>query len=551
MSNNSVEIAVNDYGDRYINVINQTHFGKLPAKDIVSAIFIQKLNKPATFYIIIGSDSGLLPKYLNLLPIPEKTIYLFIELDIVFPIAEELATLDGSSNIFLTTPDEWEALAKDLNIDQYAFNDKISLVTSLAASEGHIDNYTEIYEEIKQKAFSLNFEFNSKIQSMSYIRESLFNAPFNTNPAIQLKGKGEGSALILGAGPSLGDHIQWIKENQRHITIIAVSRLCGYLIENEITPDIIVSVDAHILNYQQSEEIKYLNDTILIYAYHVNHNLVYNSNVEKYYIGPVFLWDSKLTQENFNVFGPTVTHTSLALAILMGYEKIYLAGVDLCFPNDGRSHIDGQTTNRISEAVVKTYNNEEAGTGHDFLLGIRQLNNLVKGLKGNVYNLSKNAAFIESIPYCNYPQVSFNEKKRISENIKNNQKLNIDKSLKELTSVKDGLIEVEKLCKKALEIIENPIIKIEKIKEKADKIESKLNSKKLKRFFKLSKISAEKNYFKLHNLSSENRTSEHEKTWLMNYYQAHIDGVKKLLPLFFDAIKKINDLERLKLTSKN
>ena len=52
------------------------------------------------------------------------------------------------------------------------------------------------------------------------------------------------TALIIGAGPSLAENIQIIKENREKYVIFAVNKVLRTLIENGIFPDFVVCLDA-------------------------------------------------------------------------------------------------------------------------------------------------------------------------------------------------------------------------------------------------------------------------------------------------------------------
>ena len=87
--------------------------------------------------------------------------------------------------------------------------------------------------------FSQRWLFNT-IQNLSFID--------NTNTGYKiadLENKFVGqTALVIGAGPSLRDNIEKIKENRSKYVIFAVNKVVKTLLENAITPDFIVCMDA-------------------------------------------------------------------------------------------------------------------------------------------------------------------------------------------------------------------------------------------------------------------------------------------------------------------
>ena len=64
-----------------------------------------------------------------------------------------------------------------------------------------------------------------------------------------LTGKFSGqTALIAGAGPSLNDNIAHIQANRNNFIIFCVNKALKYLIQNGITPDFVVCLDASNMN---------------------------------------------------------------------------------------------------------------------------------------------------------------------------------------------------------------------------------------------------------------------------------------------------------------
>ena len=64
-----------------------------------------------------------------------------------------------------------------------------------------------------------------------------------------LDGKYAGqTALIAGAGPSLADNISYIQANRNKLIILAVNKAVKFLLQNGITPDFVVALDARNMN---------------------------------------------------------------------------------------------------------------------------------------------------------------------------------------------------------------------------------------------------------------------------------------------------------------
>ncbi|HOL47867.1 MAG TPA: DUF115 domain-containing protein, partial [bacterium] len=143
--------------------------------------------------------------------------------------------------------------------------------------------------------------------------------------------------LIVCAGPSLENKIEYIKKLKSHIIIAAVDTATKVLLDNGIKPDIIAIVDSQAINYSLIKDLD-LSDIYLlinlivppeIYQKHSPKKIIiYNSNT------PVLDWFEK----NFNIkigylkSGGSVSTILFSFAIFTGCNPIIFVGQDLSFP---------------------------------------------------------------------------------------------------------------------------------------------------------------------------------------------------------------------------
>lgn len=149
--------------------------------------------------------------------------------------------------------------------------------------------------------------------------------------------------IVIAAGPSLDDNMEFLRENQGKKTLVAVGTVFRKLIENDITPDMVVILDPQERTYKQIEglENQKVPMLILLSAYW---------KFAAAYQGDKYLVSSGHTKEMIEYAtehkaelwscGGTVTSLALEVAIRFGAEKIYLVGVDLAYPG-GVSHATG------------------------------------------------------------------------------------------------------------------------------------------------------------------------------------------------------------------
>lgn len=146
--------------------------------------------------------------------------------------------------------------------------------------------------------------------------------------------------VIVAAGPSLDESLEFLRKSQGKRTLIAVGTVFKKLIDAEIVPQLVVIVDPQMRTANQLEGIEDQEIPMLlsmeacwkfadIYAgekYLIP--LAGKKNVAEYAKQhDLGLWPA----------GGTVTYTALDAAIKFGAKKIFLVGADMAFPG-GMTH---------------------------------------------------------------------------------------------------------------------------------------------------------------------------------------------------------------------
>lgn len=148
--------------------------------------------------------------------------------------------------------------------------------------------------------------------------------------------------IVVAAGPSLDDLIEFLRENQGKMTIIAVGTVFKKLVHSNIVPDMVAFLDAQERTYKQIEGMEGQKVPMLlgITAYW-KFAAAYKG--EKYLIPLKSMENLDNITEKYNDVwegGGTVTSLAIEAAIRFQAERIFLAGVDLAYP-DGMSHATG------------------------------------------------------------------------------------------------------------------------------------------------------------------------------------------------------------------
>ncbi len=140
MENNNTEVLgpcqINDSGERFYYYLNPGTFSKLNSTLRFEANYSKLLFKKDTIYIIVGTDSGLLPQYVQEVGIPEGARYIFIEPAIILNAlkAEDcFSSLD--ERILCVDEHEWLNAIEQFKIESYFYIDSVMVVDSLAASQ--------------------------------------------------------------------------------------------------------------------------------------------------------------------------------------------------------------------------------------------------------------------------------------------------------------------------------------------------------------------------------------------------------------------------------
>ena len=94
----------NQFGDHYLYLINGDLFDAEGSQSIFSYNYGHLFNTDS-LYIFAGTDSGLLPKWIKSISIPEGSRYLFVELPEVIQLLD-LKSISDVPEFDLCTPEE-------------------------------------------------------------------------------------------------------------------------------------------------------------------------------------------------------------------------------------------------------------------------------------------------------------------------------------------------------------------------------------------------------------------------------------------------------------
>ncbi|MBE7710936.1 MAG: motility associated factor glycosyltransferase family protein [Cyanobacteria bacterium SIG31] len=219
------------------------------------------------------------------------------------------------------------------------------------------------------------------------------------------------TALIAAAGPSLDDNIQKIQANRDKFIVFAVNKVVRYLIQNGITPDFVVCLDAENMERTLGGLENHLERSNCIMDVRAD-SALFQKGFNKVFLS--FTSTDSLSEKLANYDNPLRFYNSggsastlaLVAAVKMGFSKIVFAGLDLAF-KDNIIYSTGESMNRISQeqiivdkvkknlVQVKSVNNGNVYTREDYAAYIYHFEKLLKDLNySEAYNISSFGAHI-------------------------------------------------------------------------------------------------------------------------------------------------------------
>lgn len=397
------------HGERYLHDVNRDTFERNPSADVFERRFDTDFGAADTLFLIVGTDSGLLPRWLAQVPSGPGSRRLFIELDEYHEtIAESLGTL-APADVDLSRASAWQDRLDTIDPSRWLYAGKLVVVGSAGCDAGFAVGYGPLLREIRARIGELVHAATAGIDHRLFIETQLRNVADNRTPARSIGRIGEGrTAIVLGGGPSLDEHLDWIGTRRTQLFVIAASRLVGKLASHGIEPDAIMAVDPQDMLFDISKEGMTLDRTVLVSAYHVCAPLLQQWRGPTLYTGCALPWTSEASDDEDNIasMGSTVSHNALWLAYEWGFSQILLSGVDLCFAPGGATHASGSIESLCTalpcryERQLETYSGRRAGTSTILKAGRDELETIGATLAAagiRVINLAGEAARIDSI----------------------------------------------------------------------------------------------------------------------------------------------------------
>jgi hypothetical protein len=460
-------MITNQFGEQYLYAVNRGMFEQESAQERIEREFGKLLAREDSLIIFIGSDSGNIIRYVLDRDLPEGTRYIFVEPeDILNQVAKVVDLNTAAERLWLVTPEQFKAAAQAAGIANYMYVDGVFLKRCLSAEYGFFAPYRSEYWDVDSYTNELSWNTLVSLGQDAFIQRQLQNCADNVHPISEIKGCLEGrTVIVLGGGPSLDEHLDWIKVHREQLVVFSVSRISGRLQQVGLEPDFVFSVDPQDISYQVSKEmLNFGPDVIFVNQYHVAPKLLAQWPHQKFFMGALLPWRSELNPtELFSGSGPTVTNSAIAAAAWLGSKQILLVGVDLCFTPEGYTHAEGSRERAagpktdLSSLVVETNMGKQASTTPDYASAARTIGLQATALQNEgvkIINLSSQAARMDNVVYQSTDTISLGDSSTEALHVSKKQQVG---SVEWLSALRQELVDKHAEVRSVLELLEQAV----------------------------------------------------------------------------------------------
>lgn len=209
--------------------------------------------------------------------------------------------------------------------------------------------------------------------------------------------------IVVAAGPSLDNHLDYIKENVGGKNIICASTVLKKLLKYDIKPNCVAVLDPQSRTYNHFEGLEDFSVPLIL-------NTTGNWKFGEYYKGPKYyipsctdetsiLYYKARNTESYNL-GSTVSSMSIVIALLFKAKRIELVGIDLAYPNGYTHAKDTMDCKQISYdgmCSVTAVDGQTVYSTYNFIFYANQINSIIKNNPGTEFiNFSDNGIKFEN-----------------------------------------------------------------------------------------------------------------------------------------------------------
>ena len=310
----------------------------------------------------------------------KSNVYLIIEDDLelfrlsLFVTNYRSLTDDGAKVFFSVLDDEAEFnnTIKQFFYEQFIYNHYIKFFHMLSHSDEKIKLFQNHIVGQTYLTFNHSALMTSLLRPLEHLKSgyrlldissSYENTVFEKKPV-----------LLLGAGPSFGNNLEWLKENCHKFIIVAVSALMSKLEEMKIKPDIITHVHGFadaLPHIQKVKDMAFFDNTISLFG-----GMSYPQFVDYFQKDNVFIFEgsSRYKRDFGGITSSNIGALSYGLLLMLHTKEMFTLGLDFA-PNQESGQTHTQTHAHTRKIELKK--NENLGGGIEY-------QNEVIEVKGNL-----------------------------------------------------------------------------------------------------------------------------------------------------------------------
>lgn len=332
----------------------------------------------------------------------------------------DYSSLFEQSQVYFYIADEEQEFTQKFKYIYYKtlfYNHYIKFFMFTQNCKIYIDCIQNLLVSQTHNIYSYDREILSLDRTYKYLKEG-FNY-INISKTYDFEYIKKKPVLMLAAGPSLKNDIDFIRNNKGKFIIVSIYSLLPFLEENGIIPDIITQYDE--ADEVVMETIKKVNnldlfkDTIFLFASHLDPKVMTTFTKSNIY---VFQGLFEVKKDFSMLTSPSIGEITYALINILGFRNIYLLGLDMALdPNTNQTHYEENyagsfNTNNLEiensfsfrNSFVKIKGNfiDEINTLPLFKISIDHINLFTKRYKhlhnSHIYNLSNGAYFEDIYP---------------------------------------------------------------------------------------------------------------------------------------------------------
>lgn len=368
--------------------LNSTYYPVEHAKKWVSQIKFDNLN---TVISMFGFGNGIFAREIinNMNPgdklfIYEPSIDIFLYVLDNFNISDILSS--NNTTIFIEGINEFEfhkALQSNINITNFK-----SQINCTYPQYDNIfkESYNNFCNELKNNYSYTKININTEIYlGQKYIDNILSNIKYlkGSNTIYELKKHmpKDVPAIIVAAGPSVKENIEFLKKAKGKAVIFAVDRVLDYLLDSGVEPDFAVTIDPK----KPAEFFSKRNDVKipLICFIEANNDVLERHNGKKIictrniFLNEIYIRTNRKVP--FLLSSGSVAIVAYSACVELGFDKIILVGQDLAY--DGKtSHVGNVEENRGAswDVIVEGVDGQPIKSRQDWKEFIHRYEDLIK-----------------------------------------------------------------------------------------------------------------------------------------------------------------------------